>query len=74
MLNLRCAAEATDREAGTLHLSSIFDWFEDDFEAQGGVRAFVERYGPAGDRAWLAGAGRNAPIRHLDYDWSLNRL
>lgn len=63
-----------DREAGTLHLSSIFDWFEDDFEAQGGVRAFVARYGPAADRVWLTGAGRNARIRHLDYDWSLNRL
>ncbi|MAE97212.1 MAG: DUF547 domain-containing protein [Deltaproteobacteria bacterium] len=63
-----------DRKARTLHLSSIFDWFGDDFRTQGGVRAFVARYAPSAEASWLATAGREARIRYLDYDWSLNRL
>ncbi len=55
-----------DGASGTLHLSSIFDWFEDDFDDQGGVLAFVRRY---------ARFGRDPDrIAYLDYDWRLNRV
>lgn len=63
-----------DRAADTIHLSKIFDWFEDDFDAAGGVLAFVARYVDEDDRAWLARNGGDASIRYLDYDWSLNDL
>lgn len=63
-----------DREARTLQLSKIFDWFEDDFEKSGGVVAFVARYARVEDRPWLAREGPNARLRYLDYDWTLNRL
>ena len=58
-----------DRGNNTLYLSSIFDWFEEDFERdEGSVKNYVIEYAPDGDYAWV----RNARIRHLDYDWSLN--
>ncbi|MEO7867257.1 MAG: DUF547 domain-containing protein [Candidatus Eisenbacteria bacterium] len=51
-----------------LKLSSIFKWYRSDFEtAAGSLQAFVQRY-------WR-GAGvvrADAPIKFLDYDWSLN--
>jgi hypothetical protein len=65
-----------------LLVSMIFEWYGDDFvkhyaEAHAGtgpakdraIRGFVERYGPP---AAAAAAQRGAPIRFLDYDWSLN--
>ncbi len=51
-----------------LKLSSIFRWYRGDFEsAAGSLQAFVQRHwsGPGIVRA-------DAPIRFLDYDWSLN--
>ncbi len=56
-------------ENGTLHLSKLFDWFEEDFrEAKGSVVEFVVPYFPA-----LAAVGSKPPrIEHEDYDWSLN--
>jgi hypothetical protein len=65
---------AVDPEAGVLLVSSIFKWFDEDFEAQGGVLAFVERYGPEEVRALVSERGGRVRIRHLDYDWSLNDL
>ena len=51
-----------------LKLSSVFKWYRSDFEtAAGSLQAFVQRY-------WK-GAGvvrADAPIKFLDYDWSLN--
>jgi hypothetical protein len=57
-----------------VHLSRIFDWFEADFEASGGVLAFVARYAPADAREWLEGNGAGASVSFLDYDWRLNDL
>jgi len=61
-----------DRESGTLHLSRVFDWFAEDFEADGGVLAFVSRYAPAPEREWLATRAGDVKIRSLPYDWTLN--
>ncbi len=65
---------AVDADSGTLRVSSIFKWFAEDFEAQGGVLAFVERYGPDEARALLRERAGRVRVRHLDYDWSLNDL
>ncbi len=48
-----------------LFISKIFDWFEEDFEAMGGVKSFVLKY-----RKTL-----NPSVRmdsYLIYDWNLN--
>jgi hypothetical protein len=65
---------AIDRGAGVVRLSKIFDWFEEDFAAQGGVLAVVTARAPASERAWLASRGADARIAYLDYDWTLNDL
>jgi len=58
-----------DRSGGEARVSQIFDWFEEDFERDaGGVREYLVRYAPPADAAFL----REARIRYLDYDWSLN--
>lgn len=50
-----------------LRLSPIFAWYRPDFEATAGsLQAFIQRH-------WHGAAIRaSAPIRFLDYDWSLN--
>jgi hypothetical protein len=60
-----------DVSARTLWLSSILDWFHDDFErAARSVSAYVARYADESTaRAIRAGDVR---VKHLDYDWSLN--
>jgi len=60
-----------DRDSRILYLTSIFDWYKDDFvRAAGSVRAYAAQY--------LTGAAAEAAqddsyrIDYLDYDWSLN--
>lgn len=54
-----------DVEARTLALSSLFDWFADDFGGPGSVDDYVDRY----TEADVVGFD----VRFLEYDWSLNR-
>lgn len=58
-----------------LEVSSIFDWYEDDFDTAGGVQAFLARYpaelGLDPPSVATLRAGR-AGIEPLDYDWRLN--
>ncbi len=61
-----------DRARRRITVSKIFDWFADDFDAVGGVRAVLARYAPEADRAWLAANGADAPLDYFDYDWRLN--
>lgn len=63
-----------DAASGTLHVSSIFKWFAEDFEGGGGAVGFVERYGPEAAARLAKERGADAAIRYLDYDWSLNDL
>jgi hypothetical protein len=63
-----------DRDRKSLHLSSIFDWFGEDFEAHGGVLDFVTAHAPADDATWLREHGDEVRIHYLDYDWNLNAL
>ena len=60
-----------DRNARTLHLTRIFDWYEEDFvQAAGSVREYAARY--------LTGVAAEAArepsyrITYLEYDWGLN--
>jgi hypothetical protein len=61
---------------GTNHeltLSKIFDWFEEDFEREGGsVVDFVLAHGPADAVAFVTRHRDDLDVEHLDYDWSLN--
>jgi hypothetical protein len=52
-------------EGGRLRLSKIFDWFEEDFRAAGGVVAFVRPY-------LDFDPGAKPGLVWFDYDWSLN--
>jgi hypothetical protein len=52
-------------EGGRLRLSKIFDWFEEDFRAAGGVVAFVRPY-------LDFDPGAKPKLVWFDYDWSLN--
>ena len=61
-----------DRAAKEVRISKIFKWFEDDFEAKGGVRAVITRYVSPADATWLKGPGRHSTFRYFDYDWLLN--
>ncbi len=63
-----------DREANTIRLSKIFDWFDEDFEDAGGVLAFVTPYAPEADRRWLREKGPRARIVYFDYDWDVNAI
>lgn len=61
-----------DPATGTLEISRIFDWFEEDFlRADPSVPAFVARY-MAEDEATRKRLSDPARVRFLEYDWSLN--
>ncbi len=54
--------------AHEIAVSSIFKWYEADFKADArSTRAFIERHWPRAERF-----ASDAPVRFLDYDWSLN--
>jgi hypothetical protein len=74
-----------DPQTRTLELSQLFDWYADDFRKGGksflgypgfasladlGVRYADVLAGSEADRAALR--AQNAPIRFVEYDWSLN--
>ena len=54
-----------DAKTGTLHLSKIFRWFEEDFEkTAGSVPKFLSQY---------LDLPEDVRIKYLPYDWSLNK-
>jgi hypothetical protein len=60
-----------DATLRTLHLSSIFKWFREDFErAAKTLTGFVARYADAPTATALSSA--EVRVLFLDYDWSLN--
>lgn len=61
-----------DPAARTLHLSSVFKWFREDFERTSRtLPAFVARYAEPATAAALS-SGDDVRVEFLDYDWSLN--
>lgn len=59
-----------DREGGSIQVSQIFDWFSGDFEAGGGVRAFLVANLEGEDAAFVAEEATT--IGFFDYDWTTN--
>ncbi len=53
-------------EKKTIRISKIFDWFEEDFDISGGVRAFITRY-----REDLPALSIKA---NIPYDWAVNGI
>ncbi len=54
---------------GEVQLSSIFDWYKDDFK---GVGTFVARYLDPPEAAAVQAAEKAGALKFLPYDWSLN--
>ncbi len=63
-----------DPGTGRITVSKIFDWFEGDFEADGGVLEVIARYIDPKDAAWLRAKGQKASVQYFKYNWSLNDL
>lgn len=57
-----------DAAPGKIAISKIFDWYQSDFEKEGGVKSFLKKYAPAAAKGKIDGAN----IGYLDYDWALN--
>lgn len=65
MAFLNNPAKGLRMESGAIRVSKIFDWFGGDFEATGGVAAFLTRS--------HAALPAELPVKaDLPYDWSLN--
>lgn len=63
-----------DPPSGRFAISSIFDWYAQDFGGQPGVIAFLGRYGPIRLRQALARRGPQALSGFIPWDWRLNQL
>ncbi len=59
-----------DAKKKRVYVSSIFKWFEEDFEPQGGVAAFISRYATAAQQKNIEKYG--GKLKYLDYNWDLN--
>ncbi len=55
----------------TLFISKIFEWFKEDFSDN--PLLFIQQYASMGLKSNLNLEKGNITIKHLDYDWSLNR-
>jgi Protein of unknown function, DUF547 len=53
-------------EKDALHVSQIFDWFEQDFAASGDVKGFIKKYKPDAPDLKIKA--------NLPYDWAVNGL
>jgi hypothetical protein len=54
-----------------LQISAIFDWFKEDFEREGGVRAWIAKFAPPEHVEWLRSSAK-LELATLDYSWKLN--
>lgn len=64
-----------DAGSETLYLSSIFDWYESDFEqGAASVYSFVSDRMNLSEEVKRKVESREVTLRYLDYDWSLNDL
>ena len=60
-----------DKATRTARLSSIFKWFEEDFQGAGSLQRYISRY--VDDREVAQGLAQDAyRIEWLSYDWNLN--
>jgi hypothetical protein len=62
-----------DRETDTLWVSSYFDWYGGDFEAEAGnIIDYILGYAPQDKAAWIRANRDGMRVRFMDYDWTLN--
>jgi hypothetical protein len=57
-------------DARKIEISSIFNWYKDDFDRAGGVAKVLARYAPQQYHDFLA--SDNFETSHLPYNWGLN--
>jgi hypothetical protein len=59
-----------DEKKKRVYVSSIFKWFDEDFESQGGVTGFISQHvSPSRKKIFEKYSGK---IKYLDYNWDLN--
>lgn len=62
-----------NRQTRSVEASMVFDTFREDFVRDAGsVEAWITRYAPASERAWIELPGENLQRRTLAFDWRLN--
>jgi len=63
-----------DVASGRARVSSIFKWYRDDFDSDGGtLTSFLGRYAPPAARAMFAtDSGKATRLQFAPYDWGLN--
>ncbi len=59
-----------DGKKKRIYVSSIFKWFEGDFESQGGVTRFISQHVTPSRQKSLKDFG--GKLKYLDYNWDLN--
>ena len=61
-----------EREKTTIRVSEVFKWFDEDFERdEGSVEAWIQRYAPPEQAAWMESA-KKLKRKYVDYDWNVN--
>jgi len=64
-----------DRATGTVWLSKVFDWFDEDFgDGRVELLRFLSARLNAKDRTWLDARRGDVAVAFFDYDWRLNDL
>lgn len=63
-LTLANSGKGLHAQDGVIHVSKIFDWFEEDFN-DGNIETWLAQYVQLGD---------DISLGYLDYDWSLNNV
>jgi hypothetical protein len=53
-----------------VEISSIFQWFKQDFDKVGGVSKILARYAPSSVREFAASGKYD--IKYIPYNWGLN--
>ena len=62
-----------DDENHILWVSSYFDWYGDDFEAEAGsIIDYILDHAPENKAAWIREHRDTMRVRFIDYDWALN--
>lgn len=70
---LRLPSQLRD-EGRIVHLSKIFEWYEADFAAYGGVAGFLERFAPSDVKKALAAGGSRVKLAtDIEWNWTLNQ-
>jgi hypothetical protein len=59
-----------DGKINRVYLSSIFNWFKEDFESRGGVLMYISQYVPAEEKKALNNS--KLKISYMDYNWKIN--